>query len=138
MEEIKEKTGAALELAAHMELFCMEQPFLNYLFVTSGKKYTSLFVLDYRSSEKYAGIKHELWAGIRGWEIRGGQLVKRSDQSHVLFMVHWAGMWRPGRFEKLVYRILIRMGLLGSERTPQVGFFIPYKKLWRYYRFLDG
>ena len=52
MEEIKGKTEEALQLAEHMELFCKEQPLLNYLIVTSGKKYTSLFVLDYRNPEK--------------------------------------------------------------------------------------
>ncbi|MCK5793783.1 MAG: hypothetical protein KAH12_03705 [Anaerolineales bacterium] len=137
LAEIKGKTEAALELAAHMELFCMEQPYLNYLFVTSGKKYTSLFFLDYKSKRKHAGIKHELWAGIRGRKVRGGQLVKRSNQSHVLFMMHWAGLWRPGRYEQLVYRILINLRLMKTESKPQVGFFIPYKKLWKYYRNLD-
>ena len=135
--EIKGKTEEALQLAAHMELFCMEQPFLNYLFVTSGKKYTSLFVLDYRSTEKHPGIKHELWAGTKGWEVEGGRIFKPGKQRHSLFMVHWAGLWRPKRFEALLCRALVRMRLLKRENVPQVGFFIPYKKLWKYYRNLD-
>lgn len=136
--EIEGKTEESLQLAEHMELFCMEQPFLNYLIVTSGKKYTSLFVLDYRSKAKHSGIKHELWVGTEGWEVDGGRIFKPGKKHKGRLLVHWAGLWRPKRIEELLYRALIKMRLMRRERKPQVGVFIPYRKLWKYYRHLDS
>ncbi len=53
--------------------------------MASGKKYTSLLVLDYRSTEKHEGIQHELWAGTKGWEVEGGRIFKPVKQEHSLF-----------------------------------------------------
>ncbi len=52
-------------------------------------------------------------------------------------MVYWAGLWKPKRFEALLYRALVRMHLLKRENIPQIGFWIPYRKLRKYYSNLD-
>jgi len=135
LAKVGSRMPEALQLREHMELHCKEQPLLNYLIVTSGRTFTSLFCLAYRCGRRSPGIRQELWAGISGWEVRGGQLIKRGRQHHQLLMVHWAGIWRPGPLEDRVNGFLVRLGLMAKK--PQVGRFIPYRKLWAYYRDLQ-
>jgi hypothetical protein len=42
MDDVRRKLPEALNLKPHMNLTCAEQPLLNYLIVTSEKRYTSL------------------------------------------------------------------------------------------------
>jgi len=110
MTYIQSQVDAALELKDDMELHCMEQPFLNYLIVTSNFSYGSL--LTFYQSGVNRRVKFEWWAGRPGGIVKGGRLTAR--RSLPVFLVHWAGLWQSGN---------------GSLVE------IPYKKLWDYYRF---
>ena len=84
----EERLPSALSLKPHMQLLCMEQPFLNYLMVTSGHAYTSLNVLR----GKFAvSVPCEIWAGL---DLHNGKdgLPKEPD----ICFVHWAGIWQQG------------------------------------------
>jgi hypothetical protein len=72
------KTGMALE--------CAEQPVLNYIIVSSGRRYTSLSARR-RSGEM---MPREMWGGDPEWS---GRLV---DCSEPPLLIHWAGVWRDG------------------------------------------
>ena len=106
----------ALTLKNHMELFCMEQPFLNYLIVTSGFNYGSLLQFSLRGVGKgnNKDVKLEFWAGLPGGLVKKGRLIDPSRRP--IFLVHWAGVWREN----------------DEDLTK-----IPYQKLWHYYRNLD-
>ncbi|REH00094.1 hypothetical protein [Flavobacterium aquicola] len=106
----------ALALKEHMTLFCMEQPFLNFLIVTSGYNYGSLFsfFLSDAIREEKSSIKLEFWAGLPRAKINKGRLIH--PKHHPVFLVHWAGVWQQND------------GDLSK---------IPYKQLWEYYRNLD-
>lgn len=114
MELVLSKVDSALQLKDDMVLFCMEQPFLNYLIVTSGHNYSSItqmFKKNWRLK-----LKFEYWAGIKGAiTIKGRLYVLLFFQP--FFLVHWAGLWQPVND--------------GSRKK------IPYKKLWDYYRNLN-
>lgn len=112
MRHIQSKVQAALVLKPHMELHCMEQPFLNYLIVTSGYRYGSL--LTFRNSGVNRRVKLEWWAGNRGGFVRGGKF--RVLFGPPVFLLHWAGVWQKDG---------------GSLST------IPYKRLWDHYRNLE-
>jgi hypothetical protein len=105
------KVDSALQLKVDMELMTMEQPFLNYLVVTSGYVYTSLLVL------RNAGISDttrlEFWAGLPNGLVKDGKIHVPEDWP--IFLVHWAGIW---------YHIDGPDGL-------------PYKELWDFYRRTD-
>lgn len=124
-----EKLTAALKIKNHMELWCADQPFLNYLFVTSGK-YTSLLTLYCKNPDQK--IPLEQWGG--------GTLkvIKKDDtyftNEHVpILLIHWAGVYGLTKFEKWVYYKLFK--ILGIKReVPVVSFFMPNKRLWNYYR----
>jgi hypothetical protein len=113
---IIDQVDEALLLKEDMELFCMEQPFLNYLIVTSGYNYGSLlqfFRWDI-GRDISRGIKLEFWAGLPGGKVKKGKLI--DPYRRPLFLVHWAGVWREN----------------DEDLTK-----IPYQKLWSYYRNLD-
>ena len=101
----------ALALAEHMELVCCEQPFLNYLIVTSGYSYTSLLNIVKRTGRR--DIPLEYWAGRDIGEVREGRIVSPSDPK--VLLVHWAGEW---------------------VRAQVAGKAIPHRELWQFYRFL--
>lgn len=105
------KVRGALELKDSMELYCMEQPFLNYLVVTSGISYTSLLQLLIVGIAP--GVKLEWWAGTPGAKVEGGQIYDPSGAP--IFLVHWAGLW------------------LGKSQHEK----IPYEGLWNFYRRID-
>lgn len=125
------RVESAAALSEHMALSCMEQPLLNYLIVTSGKRYTSLLVLANTKVPK--GISFEHWAGIRGPEVVEGQLTIGGERAPIL-LVHWAGEWQPRFADKIIF--FFQRSLRLRRDTKGVRFFMPYKKLWRYYRFL--
>jgi hypothetical protein len=112
MEFISTQTEAALLLKDDMELHCMEQPFLNYLIVTSGCRYGSLS--KFKSSGINRHVKNEWWAGLVGGIVEGGTF--RTPKNEPIFLVHWAGLWQADNASL-------------SE--------IPYKNLWDYYRNLE-
>jgi hypothetical protein len=103
----------ALALAPHMALDCYEQPYLNYLMVTAGGRYTSLFAIALRTRDRQ--LPFERWAGDDLGAVRDGR-VGTPGERPVLF-VHWAGEW---------------------ERARREGGDIPYLDLWRHYRYLEG
>lgn len=131
LESIVRTIPSAVELAAHMTLFCMEQPLLNYLIVTSGRRYTSLLVLT--GIKGHAGIMLEFWAGLKGAQVEDGQLVLGGQRAPIL-LVHWAGEWKPRRSDHFIdgLRRLLRL----RDERPAVRRFMPYRKLWQYYRAL--
>ena len=105
---------SALELKPHMELSCMEQPYLNYLVVTSGCDYTSLLVLRDRGTGVMPNAALEWWGGLPGGRVDGGKLHAPYDAP--IFLVHWAGFTKSCKN-------------LGEE--------LPYKELWNFYRRSD-
>ncbi|WFE29199.1 hypothetical protein O7623_08440 [Solwaraspora sp. WMMD791] len=98
----------ALALAAHMELTCAEQPFLNYLIVTSGTPYTSLYTIA--ATTGAWDLPAERWAGDPSFVVHNGRIVEPAAPT---LMLHWAGEWARAR----------------RENTT-----IPYHDLWSYYR----
>lgn len=89
-EEVKQRLEHIGVIEKYMEFFCLEQPVLNYLIVTSGKPYTSLHVL--RLSGKNANVPNEYWGGSDTAKIKNG-MIYREDGAQV-FLIHWAGVWR--------------------------------------------
>ncbi len=112
MKHCVAKTNGALMLKDHMELFCMEQPFLNYLVVTSGYACTSLLMLRVGGLMPSSAL--EFWGGMPDARVEGGKLYAPHDAP--IFLVHWAGLTQ-GREN------------LGEE--------LPYKELWNFYRRSD-
>jgi hypothetical protein len=94
IEEIGPRVDEAVSLAHHMELMCAEQPLLNYLIVSSGKRYTSL-----RQISKVSGLYNiplERWGGNFKGAIRNGTV----EVLPLPLLVHWAGIWREQRHLK--------------------------------------
>ena len=129
IDNAEQDLSSAVALAPHMELGCVEQPYLNYLVVTSGKRYTSLLEIQRRAP--LWNIPLEKWAG-------GGFLSPTKDsvrhKGTNFFLFHWAGSWAAGDFDRKVYRWLARFGI--RVRSPSVKIFMPRKRLWRRYRYL--
>jgi hypothetical protein len=135
LETAEEKAKLAARLAPHMALDCHEQPFLNYLIVTSGRPFSSLSTFA-RSGSRYR-IGLEYWAGRRGATVENGQLVPPEDRRAIL-LVHWAGEWQPRRGERL-WRWLSDLGNSGSPEMSKVFGVrkrMPYRSLWEHYRWL--
>ena len=57
----RDSLGKAVELAPHMELSCLDQPLINFLIVTSGKTYSSLYAL--LDTPDFPQNYIEFWAG---------------------------------------------------------------------------
>jgi hypothetical protein len=95
VNEIFDRLPEAVELADHMELFCAEQPFLNYLMVTSGKRYSSLAEIARCTG---MNIPAERWGGEPTLVVRDGRVVWPDVPPTLL--VHWAGEWQRARDEK--------------------------------------
>ena len=105
----KSKLEKALLLKDDMELFCMEQPFLNYLIVTSGLEYSSLTNISHAIDSDE--LKFECWAGTPGGVIKNGTFFIPGKEK--FFLIHWAGLWQ--------------------NNIEQ----IPYKEIWLYYKNLS-
>lgn len=106
LDTAEQKLAAGLELSPHMELLCAEQPFLNYLIVTSGQAHSSLHVLR---NFHNVDVPVERWAGMNIGTVIGGLVLRGSREKTLL--VHWAGDRKK----------------LG---TPE----FPYSELWSHYR----
>lgn len=87
---IREQVADALVLSQHMELACMEQAFLNYLFVRSGARISSIYSLV--KSGESPELPLEFWGGSTKGAMCGEKLSFHSG--HPVFLVHWAGGWR--------------------------------------------
>jgi hypothetical protein len=127
--EVEAKVDAGLQLIDHMVLFCIEQPFLNYLVVTSGKPYTSLWSL---AQHRSLDIPFEKWGGD---PLKLQSMEDCRTAEHRIFMVHWAGIWRPSFFEVLAVDVARKLGF--SAKLPPVRRFLPNRELWRYYRYMS-
>ncbi|GAA3733283.1 hypothetical protein GCM10022225_14250 [Plantactinospora mayteni] len=111
--EVERDLAAPLRLAPHMELLCREQPLLNYLIVTSGRPYSSLWSIAAETDDP--DIPQEQWAGHDIGRVESGRLIP--SQVNRVLLVHWAGEWLRARTE-------------GGQ--------IPYHDLWRHYREMNG
>lgn len=128
----QKKVTEALEIKDHMELFCGEQPFLNYLFVTSGK-YTSLLTLSINNPDQ--NIPHEQWGGRKDGVVTKGN-IHFPNAINPILLIHWAGIYRLNKIENWCYLKLFQ--LLGIKKEiPSTSFFMPNKRLWSYYRFMN-
>lgn len=98
LSDVVSRLPAAVELRGHMELFCCEQPFLNYLIVTSGMCYTSLYTIA-RLNGPW-DLPRERWAAEPATAeivVRDGRIV--STEIPPPLLVHWAGEWQRARKE---------------------------------------
>jgi hypothetical protein len=86
LAQAEQRAKEAVRLRDFMALDCAEQPFLNYLVVTSGIRYTSLSQL--RRVEMRSDLPKELWAGMFDEDIL--------QLSMLPLIVHWAGKWQTG------------------------------------------
>lgn len=127
LEEAERKLPAALALAPHMELRAVEQPFLNYLIVTSGKSYDSIWNIVNQTGARQFPI--ERWGGEKHDFLRFENCC--TPHFNVLF-VHWAGEWHPPAREEKFYAFLRRLGYKGP--LPTMRLFMRNRRLWRYYR----
>jgi len=132
-EDLTHKVECAVELLPHMNLLCKEQSFLNYVIVTSGKKYTSLHVLAMNNI--YPDMKAERWAGDKHGVVKDGQISFDGKPDSVL-LVHWAGKWQPLKIERAIFCVLVMLRVKRSEDELVMRYFMPYGKLWKHYRFL--
>ena len=103
-EQVDLHVNPGVAIKEHMVLFCMEQPFLNYLFIKSGKKYSSLYSL--LKSGIYQDVMFEVHASKRDGVVKEGKI--EFPDGNPVFLVHWAGYTRLKMF--------------------------PYWDLWLYYR----
>lgn len=128
---VLKKLDAALKIKDHMELWCGEQPFLNYLFVTSGK-YTS--ILSIFRKQYSLNLPLEKWAAQKfGITFRGKVYFPKNK--HQILLVHWAGVYKPTNFEIWIYKKLFKFFGIKKD-IPKISFFMPYKRLWKYYRYM--
>jgi hypothetical protein len=127
LDEAEARLPSALAIVGHMVLFCVEQPFLNYLVVTSGKLYSS--ITNIRSTTGLMQIPVEKWAGEKIDLLRFENC--RTPEENVL-LVHWAGEWQPTALEVKVHSFLRKCGFRGGP--PRRRWFMRNGRLWRYYR----
>ncbi len=129
----QDRAKLADRLSPHMVLMCIEQPFLNYLIVTSGRRYTSLFVLEKERDDP--DMKAERWAGERLGFVRNGRIRFLGRRPPTL-LLHWAGKWQPTALDRGLFSLLRFFGLKDRNKPLLMRFIMPYKKLWYHYRFL--
>ena len=138
LAEVESQIGAIDDLVPHMQLVCGEQPLLNYLIATSGKKATSLSELHKNGAN--VGIGY--WAGIARKSETAAQVhpkgtLKLQGTSDRVIFIHWSGLWHARSIDKFVYGFLRLCGLgRGGMRATKLWF--PHKRLWLYYRNLNG
>jgi hypothetical protein len=133
LEESERRQGEAAALAPWMEAPFDDQPLLNYLMVTSGRRYSSLSWL--RESGAHPSLPREVWAGQRGGVVEGGRISFASEPGPVL-LVHWAGQWQPRRIDAFPYAVARALRLKPPTSGPVLRRRMPYRALWRHYRYL--
>jgi hypothetical protein len=105
---VEQRLTGAVALAEHMELYCCEQPLLNYLMVTAGVRYGSL--LSIAALTRAWQTPLERWAGDPSFVVQDGRVISPETPD---LMMHWAGQWAWAR---------------------DTGEQIPYFDLWNHYR----
>jgi hypothetical protein len=86
LDEALVKARDAQMLKDRMALICTEQPFLNYLIVTSGQRYTSLSELRKSTRKEPWRVLKEAFGGIFNDDLLSLEALP--------IIVHWAGIWR--------------------------------------------
>ncbi len=116
----------------HMESMCTDQPFMNFLFVTSGKKHTSLHVLrEFRGDES---IPHEMWAGDLKWTVSDLRTFAYEGRQRNVLFVHWAGEWAAKAEDFAEWEMAVSKGIQVPRPTLRAS--MPQKALWQHYRYL--
>ncbi len=130
---LMERAREAVSLARHMELGCKEQPLLNYLIVTSGLTFSSLWNIAGTTlcNENYV----EYWAGNGKKQLKKGFTTESKGEMREVFLIHWAGVWQLRQSEIRAFAWLSTLRL--KKRIWAVSIFIPLRKLWRAYRYLN-
>jgi len=128
-----ELSGRVDSLKSHMVLHCVEQPYLNYLIVTSGKRFTSLRVLEKQGGDPE--MRTERWAGEPLGITRNGN-IRFLDRRPPVLLLHWAGKWQPTALDRRLQRMVRFLGMKIEAGRSSMRYFMPYKKLWNHYRFL--
>lgn len=123
IEKGVDNLDSALSLVAHMALQCAEQPFLNYLMVTSTLRRTSLRTLG-------RPYPQEFYAGVAGAVVEHGSL---SHQGEVPLFVHWPGEWPHSRLGWAMHKLRVLLGLWTRGIKPMPPS-LPYRSLWSYHR----
>lgn len=126
--ELRARIGEAQKLLPYMVPQCAEQSYLNYAIVTSGFPYTSLLTIHRIMEDDELPL--ERWAGIRIGLVKRGY-IKFPGLKRVL-LLHWAGQCQPTALDRWLDRWSDKLHL----RRPKAPLrrFMPYKRLWRYYR----
>jgi hypothetical protein len=133
IDDINARLPSALQLINHMELWCKDQPLINYLIVTSNKRYTSLVML--MDTALYPENYVEYWAGNKKIALTENMQTKIKGKLYDIFLIHWAGKWQ---LKTIDYLLFIILKILRFRTTIwQTSIFMPYKKIWKYYRYFD-
>jgi hypothetical protein len=132
-DDIKAKLASALQLKKYMELRCIDQPLINYLIVTSNKRFSSLYLL--LDSPHYPENNIEFWAGNKKSDLMKNMQTMLNGKLRDIFLIHWAGTWQLRKIEIQLY---ILLSVLKIRKTIwSTSLFMPFKKLWKQYRFAD-
>ncbi len=133
LASLKERAGNAVALLPHMELYCKEQPLLNYLIVTSGLRYSSLWKLI--DTELYPQNYAEYWAGNGRKNLKKGMKIHHKGKLREVFLIHWAGTWQ---LRKAEIKLFILLNLFKLRRKIwSVSLLMPLRRLWMRYRYLN-
>jgi hypothetical protein len=95
MRDVRRALPEAVSLKRHMNLQSEEQPFLNFLFVTSGMRYTSLNNLHEREGGSRIPVQVCRAGPTDEWKFTNGQAFL-NDEPLDLLSIHWAGLTRLG------------------------------------------
>lgn len=133
IDDINTKLPSAMQLKNHMELRCKDQPFINYLIVTSDKRYTSLVML--LDTALYPENYIEYWAGNKKIALMKNMRTKIKGKLYDIFLIHWAGKWQLSDIDYIIFIILKILRF--RKAIWQTSIFMPFKKIWKYYRYLD-
>jgi hypothetical protein len=135
MDAIETAATSGLEIVEHMDLLSSEQPFLNFLFVTSNLPYTSLRSLQ--GGRYFSRIPIVWWGGSNGGIVVGGQLYVVAHRGRFLLgrcpimAVHWAGQRTKQRIDSNLWIDLYRQNSADTGRGA--GTWFRYRKLWEHY-----
>ncbi len=125
-----ERAKEAQKLKMHMELFCKEQPMLNYLMVTSGRKFSSFWLL--MDTPLFPQNYIEFWAGNGKKKLVKGNKTFYKGKLRDVFLIHWAGTWQPRPSEIKLFALLNTFRL--RRNIWNISIYMPLRKLWKKYR----
>ncbi|MCF8297444.1 MAG: hypothetical protein K9J13_07890 [Saprospiraceae bacterium] len=133
-DDIEKSLAGAMELSYYMEFSCMEQPFLNYLIVTSNKAHTSLYKL--LDSKIYPENYVEFWAGRHKKFLMKNMQTVQDEIVRDIFLIHWAGVWQKNDKDFRIFKLLKSFKIRKTIWSTSI--FMPYRKLWKHYRYLNS